>query len=32
MLDKLTVELEAIWKESRFDPPAVETGIGGLEK
>jgi hypothetical protein len=32
MLDKFTVELEAIWKESRFDPPAVETGIAGLEK
>ena len=31
-LDKLNVELEAIWKETRFDPPAVQTGIGGLEK
>jgi hypothetical protein len=30
-LDKMTEELEKIWHESRFDPPAIQTGVAGLE-
>jgi hypothetical protein len=31
-LDDMTAELEVHWQQGRFDPPAIATGIKGLEK